>query len=105
SGTGSAVLTGASGTYKVHNPHVFGQHLGHTSVSISASNQSVGLSMSNINLNNSVANGSANISYDDVAPGTPTALNSLNADLNGSGGSNLNYGFNIGVGALSINVG
>lgn len=104
SGSGTANITGASGTYRVHNPHVFGQHLGHTSFGISAAAQNVGLSMPSVNLANNVASGSANITYDDVAPGTPISLDSLTADFNGAGGSNVSYPFSINVNPLVINI-
>lgn len=103
SGTGTATLTGASGTYKQHIGDVFGNHV-YTTLGVSATNQTVGLTMPNVNIANSVASGSANITYDNIAPGTPQNLNSLFADFNGAGGSNQNYNYTISVGAINVTV-
>ena len=104
SGTGSATITGASGNYRDWTSLGF---LGWQSVNVglSAPNQTVGVSMPNVNINNNVASGTANISFDDLTPGTPISLDSLSADLNGAGGSNQNYNFSIGVSPMTVNIG
>ena len=104
SGGGTANLTGASGNYRNWVSLGF---LGWQSVNtgISAANQTVGVTMGNINILNAPASGSANITFDDLTPPTPIALNSLSADLNGAGGANQNYNFNISVAPLTVNIG
>jgi hypothetical protein len=104
SGTGSATITGASGNYRDWTSLGF---FGWQSVNVglSASNQTVGVSMPNVNIANSVASGSANITFDDVTPPTEISLDSLNADLNGVGGSNQNYNFSINISPMTVNIG
>jgi PEP-CTERM motif len=104
SGSGSAHLTGASGNYRTWTSGGFLGWLS-TNTGVSAGNQVVGLSMPNVNISNNVASGTANIDYDDVAPGTPIALNSLSADLNGAGGANQVTNFTVNVNPLTIHVG
>jgi hypothetical protein len=58
-----------------------------------------------VNINDNTSSGTANITYDNLAPGTPMDLNSLNADLNGAGGSNVSTPFTISVSPLTINLG
>ncbi len=100
SGSGNAHLTGASGNYRTWSSLGFLGWLS-TNTGLSASDQSPAISMSNINISNP-ASGTADIGYDNVTPGTPTALNSLTADLDSN---NTNYGFTINIGALTVNAG
>lgn len=107
SGTGTATLTGAAGNFRQfvgNNP--FNGNPIYTNFGLSAANQTRGISMNNVNVNNNVASGAANITYDDVAPGTPEALNSLTADFNGAGGANQNYAFSINTtSGLNVTIG
>ncbi len=61
--------------------------------------------MPNVGISNTVASGSANITYDDLTPGTPQNLNSLNADFNGAGGANQNTNFSMNISPLVITIG
>lgn len=105
SGAGAATIAGANGNYRTWtNLPIFG--FVSTNTGLSASNQTVGLNMSNVDLTNFVASATSNITYDNVVDGTPLDLNSLNADLNGTGGSNILYNFTITTtNALNVNVG
>ncbi len=102
SGTGSATVTGGGGNYRQWASLGF---LGwqSTNIGVSLSNQTVGIHMSNVNVN-APASGSANLTFDDNTPPTPISLDSLDADLNGAGGSNQNYNFSIGIDPISISV-
>lgn len=101
--TGNAQLTSASGNFK--------QWLAffHANIGVSASAQTVGVTMTsspNVNVNGS---GTANLTYDPLTPGTPQALTqalptrALDIDINGAGGLNTPINFDLAVGNLNIN--
>ncbi len=92
-GSGVANLASASGTFR--------QWLGffHTNINVSASAQTVGLTIPNVNPGTMAATGNVDMDYDDFTPGTPQFINSFNADLNGA----TTIPFAINVGALTIN--
>lgn len=96
SGGGTATLNSASGNFK--------QWLGffHANIAVTASKQTVGLTVATVPATNYSASGSSNLDYvSDVNLGgpTPNQVNSLSADLNG--GSIIN--FDLTVGNIVIN--
>ncbi|REK17180.1 MAG: PEP-CTERM sorting domain-containing protein [Planctomycetota bacterium] len=95
-GSGTANLTSASGTFKQWLLFT------HANIGVSANPQSVGLSIPTVGAN-LPADGVVDLDYDNITPGTPQFLNSVNADLNGSGGSNTPVGFTINASPLQIN--
>ena len=95
--SGNAQLHAASGTFK--------QWLlfGHVNIGVSASPQTVPVSLTsspNVNVN---GGGTIGMTYDDVSPGTPLAIDSANIDINGAGGANTPINFDLAVGNLNIN--
>jgi hypothetical protein len=97
-GSGSANLTGASGTFRQWISGPFGTGF-HANINVSANPQSVGLSIPSVNPGNMAASGNVDLDYDNVTPGTPQVVNAVNLDLNG----NTNIGFVINAAPLSIN--
>jgi hypothetical protein len=95
--TGNAQLHSASGTFKQWLLFT------HANIGVSASAQTVGVSLAsnpNVNVNGS---GAVGMTYDDSTPGTPQTLNSVNIDINGAGGSNTPINFDLNVANLNIN--
>jgi hypothetical protein len=79
-GSGSSLALGASaisGNYKQHIVFV------NTNIGFSAQNQTASLSLSpsSVSISTSNSSGSADLSYDDVTPGTPQTLNAFSANL------------------------
>jgi hypothetical protein len=95
-GSGSASLTSASGNFKQWLLFT------HANIGVSASPQTVPLTIPNVGAN-LPADGNISLDYDNITPGTPLNINSVNADLNGSGGSNTGVPFVINAGNLNIN--
>lgn len=100
---GSATLHSASGTFKQWLLFT------HANINVSASPQTVGVSLTsnpNVNVNGS---GTANLTYDNLSPGTPQALtqgsppNALDIDINGAGVANTPINFDLAVNNLNIN--
>jgi hypothetical protein len=111
SGSGSANLTGASGNYRTWTNIPFIGFVS-TNTGLTASNQTVGLTMPNVGIVNDPASAvkppqpnATNITFDNLTPGTPQDLNVLSADLNGAGGANVNHNFTINSAPLTINAG
>lgn len=104
-GSGSATITGASANYETWTSFGFLGWLS-TNTHISAPNQTVGLDISNVDFTNHVANGSANITYNNTVPsiGDGASLNSLHANFAGSGASHQNFDFSITPGSITIDV-
>jgi hypothetical protein len=96
-GSGTASLTSASGTFR---QWLF---FGHTNINVTASAQTVGLSIPTVNPPTMAASGTVNMDYDDITPGTPQVVNSVNADLNG--GLNIGYGINVDPIAINTSLG
>ena len=95
--SGNAQLHSASGTFKQWLLFT------HANIGVSASPQTVGVTLTsnpNVNVNGS---GNVNMTYDDLSPGTPQTLNSVNIDINGAGGSNTPINFDLNVANLNIN--
>jgi hypothetical protein len=95
--TGNAQLHSASGTFKQWLLFT------HANIGVSASPQTVGVSLTsspNLNVNGS---GTVGMTYDDVSPGTPQTIDSVNIDINGAGGSNTPINFDLSVSNLNIN--
>jgi len=101
--SGNAQLTSASGNFKQWLLFT------HANIGVSASAQTVGVSLTsspNVNVNGS---GTANLTYDPVTPGTPLALTqsgptrALDIDINGVGGANTPINFDLAIGNLNIN--
>jgi hypothetical protein len=95
--TGNAQLHSASGTFRQWLLFT------HANIGVSASPQTVGVSLTsnpNVNVNGS---GNVDMTYDDYTPGTPQTLNSVNIDINGAGGSNTPINFDLSVANLNIN--
>jgi hypothetical protein len=79
-GSGSTLALGSnaiSGNYKQHIVFV------NTNIGFSAQNQTANLSLSpsSVSISTSNASGSADLSYDNVTPGTPQTLNSFSSNL------------------------
>ena len=103
-GSGSATILGADANYETWTSFGFLGWLS-TNTHISAPRQSVGLDISSVDLSNHVANGSANITYNNTQPGEGLTLNSFHANLAGSGASHQNYDFTITPGSITIDIG
>lgn len=93
-GGGTARLNSASGTLR--------QWLGffHTNIGISANAQTVGLSVPTVNPGTMSAGGNVNMTYDNLTPGTPNSINSVNVDLNG----NTNIPVTVNVAPVAIQI-
>lgn len=94
-GSGTATINSASGTFRQW------VLFGHTNLSVSASAQTVGLTVPTVNPPTMAASGSIDMTYDNVTPGTPSSINSASLDLNG----NQNINFVINAQPLNINIG
>lgn len=95
--TGNAQLHSASGTFKQWLLFT------HANIGVSAGAQTVGVNLTsspNLNVNGS---GTVGMTYDNVAPGTPQTINSVNIDINGAGGANTPINFDLSVNNLNIN--
>ncbi len=102
-GSGTASISGASGSYWQWVGVIFGSPTW-TKLGVSAGAQNVGLSMTPVNATNLPASGAVDLDYDNVTPGTPVNVNSFVGDLNGAGGSNTNIPFTITAAPLSISI-
>ncbi len=101
-GSGSQLALGSnaiSGNYKQHVVFF------NTNIGFSAANQTSNLSLNpaTVSLSTSDASGNMSLTYDNVSPGTPEMLNSL--DLNLSDGSSTNFGINATGISMSTSVG
>ncbi|HVU87056.1 MAG TPA: hypothetical protein VHD36_07030 [Pirellulales bacterium] len=101
-GSGSTLALGSnaiSGNYKQHIVFV------NTNIGFSAQNQTstLSLSPSTVSLSTSNASGTASLTYDNVTPGTPQILNSLNANL--SDGTVTPFGINASGISMGTSVG
>lgn len=95
--TGTADLHSASGTFKQWLLFT------HANIGVSAGAQSVGVNLTsspNVNVNGS---GVVGMTYDNLTPGTPQSIDSVNIDINGAGGSNTPINFDLNVAPLTIN--
>jgi hypothetical protein len=95
--SGNAQLHSASGTFKQWLLFT------HANIGVSASPQTVGVGLTsspNLNVN---GGGTVGMTYDDVTPGTPLTINSMNVDINGAGGANTPINFDLSVNNLNIN--
>lgn len=96
-GSGSASLTGASGTFKQWIG--IGKFGSHTNIGVSAAAQTVGLTIPTVNPGTMSASGNFDLDYDDLTPGTPQVVNQSSLDLNGA----TNVPFTINVSPMVIN--
>ena len=92
-GSGTASLTSASGNFRQWLLFT------HANIKVSASPQTVNLTIPTVNPGTMSASGNVDLDYDDFTPGTPQTVNQAALDLNGA----TNIPFNINVAPLVIN--
>ncbi len=110
-GTFSGTLTGQPGsslylgTVSGNFRQYLGSILGHpqyANFGISAQNQSTGLSIGTSTISTNSSSGTANLQYDNLAPGTPEILNSISANLSDGASSPISINTS---GSISVSFG